>query len=40
MSECERKRNAKGKLEFERNLGLPAFRRASFVLTDLKYLLR
>jgi len=39
MSECERKRNAKGKLEFERNLGLPAFRRANFVLTDLKYLL-
>jgi len=39
MSECERKRNAKGKLEFERNLGLPAFRRANFVLIDLKYLL-
>lgn len=39
MSECERKRNAKGKLEFERNLGLPAFRRATYVLNDLKYLL-
>jgi len=39
MSECERKRNAKGKLEFEKNLGLPAFRRANYVLIDLKYLL-
>jgi len=39
QSECERKKNAKGKLEFERNLGLPAFRRANFVLVDLKYLL-
>ena len=39
MSECERKRNSKGKLEFERNLGMPAFRRANFILIDLKYIL-
>ena len=39
QSECEREKNAKGKLEFERNLGLPAFRKANFVLVDLKYLL-
>lgn len=39
ISECERKRNTKGKLEFERNLGVSAFRRANYVLIDLKYLL-
>ena len=39
MSECERKRNSKGKLEFERNLGMPAFRRSNFILIDLKYIL-
>jgi len=39
QSECERKKNAKGKLEFERNSGTPTFRRANFILIDLKYLL-
>ena len=39
VSECERKRNSKGKLEFERNLGMPAFRRSNFILIDLKYIL-
>ena len=39
ISECERKRNNRGKLEFERNLGVGAFRRANYVLIDLKYLL-
>ena len=39
MSECERKRNSKGKLEFERNLGMSAFKRANYILLDLKYIL-
>ena len=40
MSECERKRNREsGKLVFERSLGMSAFRRANFILIDLKYIL-
>ena len=38
QSECERKRNARGKLEFEKNLS-NSFRRAVYVLYDLKYIL-
>jgi hypothetical protein len=39
MSECERKRNDRGKLEFQRNLNLQPFRRSVYILFDLKYLL-
>jgi E3 ubiquitin-protein ligase UBR2 len=39
MSECKPKRNDRGKLEFQRNSSLPGFRRAYFILNDLKYLL-
>ncbi len=40
MSECERKRNERGKLEFPRNGGHQAqYKRANFILYDLKYLL-
>ena len=39
MSECERKKNAKGKLEFHRNLNLQNFKRASYILYDMKYVL-
>ena len=39
MSECERKRNSKGKLEFERNIGIQAFKRSNYILIDLKYIL-
>ena len=39
MSECERKRNDRGKLEFQRNLQNQSFQRACFILHDIKYLL-
>ena len=39
MSECERKRNDRGKLEFQKNLNLQPFRRSVYILFDLKYLL-
>ena len=39
MSECERKRNEKGKLEFQRNVASNSLRRAYFIWYDLKYLL-
>ena len=39
ISECERKKNDRGKLEFQRNLNLQNFRRAAYILYDLKYLL-
>lgn len=39
LSECEKHRNADGRLAFERNHANVAFRRAQFVLYDLRYLL-
>lgn len=39
ISECSRKCNKAGKLEFERNATNPAFRRAQYILYDLRYLL-
>ena len=39
MSECERKRNDRGKLEFQRNLSNSSFQRAFNILYDIKYLL-
>ncbi|KAK8756681.1 hypothetical protein V5799_000617 [Amblyomma americanum] len=39
LSECEKHRNAEGRLAFERNHANVAFRRAQFVLYDLRYLL-
>ncbi len=40
MSECERKRNEKGKLEFQRNMALQSqYKRSFYILHDLKYLL-
>ena len=39
MSECERKKNDRGKLEFQRNLNVQGFKRASYIIYDLKYLL-
>ncbi|CAN7938536.1 unnamed protein product, partial [Ixodes hexagonus] len=39
LSECEKHRNAEGRLAFERNQANVAFRRAQYVLYDLRYLL-
>uniref|UniRef100_A0A1W7R9B1 E3 ubiquitin-protein ligase n=1 Tax=Hadrurus spadix TaxID=141984 RepID=A0A1W7R9B1_9SCOR len=39
LTECERNRNEDGKLAFERNHTNPSFRRAQYVLYDVKYLL-
>ncbi|XP_054260913.1 E3 ubiquitin-protein ligase UBR2 isoform X2 [Macrosteles quadrilineatus] len=39
ISECSRKTNKSGKLEFERNVSNSAFKRAQYVLYDLRYLL-
>ena len=39
LSECERKRNSSGKLEFHRNLSTQTFKRATCIITDLKYVL-
>ncbi|XP_077283397.1 ubr1 ubiquitin ligase isoform X2 [Arctopsyche grandis] len=39
LSECSRKCNKSGKLEFERNVSNTTFKRAQFILYDLKYLL-
>nr|CAD7425225.1 unnamed protein product [Timema monikensis] len=39
LSECTRKCNKLGKLEFERNIPSGAFKRAQFILYDLRYLL-
>lgn len=39
IMECETKLNVDGKLAFERNPSITAFRRAQYILFDLKYLL-
>lgn len=39
LSECSRKTNKSGKLEFERNVPNGAFKRAQYILYDLRYLL-
>lgn len=39
MSEVARKCNALGKLEFERNVPVSTFKRAQYILYDLRYLL-
>lgn len=39
MSECERKRNDRGKLEFQRSMNNSNFSRAMYILNDIKYLL-
>ena len=39
MSECERKRNDRGKLEFQRSMNGSNFQRAMYILNDIKYLL-
>lgn len=39
LSECEKHRNNEGRLAFERNQANVAFRRAQFVLYDLRYIL-
>jgi E3 ubiquitin-protein ligase UBR2 len=39
ISECARKCNKAGKLEFERNVSTGTFKRAHYILYDLKYLL-
>ncbi|XP_048481465.1 E3 ubiquitin-protein ligase UBR1 [Plutella xylostella] len=39
VSECSRRVNAKGRLEFDRNHVSSAFKRAQFVLYDVKYIL-
>lgn len=39
ISECSRKCNKAGKLEFERNVSSQAFKRAQYMLYDLRYLL-
>lgn len=39
ISECSRKTNKSGKLEFERNVPNGTFKRAQYVLYDLRYLL-
>ncbi|XP_063240177.1 E3 ubiquitin-protein ligase UBR2 [Bacillus rossius redtenbacheri] len=39
MSECSRKCNSEGKLEFERNVPNGTFKRALFIIYDLRYLL-
>ena len=39
MSECERKRNDRGKLEFQRHINMQGFLRATFILHDVRYLL-
>lgn len=39
ISECTRKCNISGKLEFERNVSNTMFKRAQFMLHDLRYLL-
>ncbi|XP_044730986.1 E3 ubiquitin-protein ligase UBR2 isoform X2 [Chrysoperla carnea] len=39
ISECARKCNTQGKLEFERNTPTNTFKRAQFILYDVKYLL-
>lgn len=39
LSECSRKCNKLGKLEFERNVSSQAFKRAQYILYDLRYLL-
>jgi E3 ubiquitin-protein ligase UBR2 len=39
ISECSRKCNKAGKLEFERNVPTVTFKRAQYILYDLKYLL-
>lgn len=39
LSECEKHRNPEGRLAFERNHANVAFRRAQFVLYDLRYIL-
>jgi len=39
MSECEKKKNDRKKLEFHRNLNPQSFRRTIYILFDLKYLL-
>ncbi|XP_047998255.1 LOW QUALITY PROTEIN: E3 ubiquitin-protein ligase UBR1 [Leguminivora glycinivorella] len=39
VSECNRRCNSKGRLEFDRNHVSMAFKRAQFVLYDVKYLL-
>ncbi|KAM7298268.1 E3 ubiquitin-protein ligase UBR2 [Ixodes scapularis] len=39
LSECEKHRNAQGRLAFERNQANVSFRRAQYVLYDLRYLL-
>ncbi|KAK6637539.1 hypothetical protein RUM44_007961 [Polyplax serrata] len=38
MSECSRKFNKAGKLHFERNVSNQSFKRAQYILYDLKYL--
>lgn len=39
LTECERNCNEEGKLAFERNQANPSFRRAQYILYDIKYLL-
>ncbi|XP_017779265.1 PREDICTED: E3 ubiquitin-protein ligase UBR2 isoform X2 [Nicrophorus vespilloides] len=39
ISECSRKCNAVGKLEFEKNVSIGNFKRAQYILYDLRYLL-
>lgn len=39
ISECSRKCNKSGKLEFERNVSSQSFKRAQYMLYDLRYLL-
>ncbi len=39
MSECERKRNTRGKLEFQRHLNMQGFMRSTYILHDIRYLL-
>ncbi|XP_069676845.1 E3 ubiquitin-protein ligase UBR2 isoform X3 [Periplaneta americana] len=39
ISECTRKCNKAGKLEFERNVPIGTFKRAQYILYDLRYLL-
>lgn len=38
MSECSRKLNKNGKLHFERNVSNHSFKRAQYILYDLRYL--
>ena len=39
MSECERKRNDRGKLEFQRSMNTGSFQRSMYILYDIKYLM-